>query len=52
MVIMKGISNAILMRKENKYLKKEQFEIFSDYINSLIMKSMGFVPNTRLGIIV
>ena len=53
MIPMKKILTAIVMNKtkEDKFLKKEQFEYFAGYVNSSIMKWMGVMGNSRLGVI-
>lgn len=32
-------------------MRKEQFEYFAEHVNSLIMKCMGVMGNSRLGVI-
>jgi hypothetical protein len=53
MIPMKKILTAIVLHKnkEDKFLKKEQFEYFAEYVNTLIMKWMGVMGNSRLGVI-
>lgn len=53
MVPMKKILTSIIVTKakEHRFLKDEQFVYFAQYINSLIMKAMGIIENSRLGII-
>jgi hypothetical protein len=55
MVPMKKILTSIVKDKNSekrKFLQKEQFECFAEFINTLIMKSMGVMGNSRLGVII
>ena len=53
MIPMKKILTSIVVNKnkQHKFLRKEQFEYFAEYVNSLIMKCMGVMGNSRLGVI-
>jgi hypothetical protein len=48
---MKKILNALIPKQSEINIDKAQFESFAAYVNSLILKRMGFMTDSRLGIL-